>query len=274
MESRIKKALGIELEPVAVILTDDKPEGASQFKKGKWGCVMFMLAAAAKGKTAVFDRESFGCIGGGVGLGFGNQYKNWPGGEECFCYFLSIGNKNWEQGMELVEKIRQFLRDEAYEDFVHGEGYVKTPELVQKFIECLPIIDIGNKLVVMKPLDKVDPDKEKPEVVVFLADMDQVSALTVLANYGREGNENVIVPYAAGCQTIGIYPFREAKSKMPRAVLGLTDLSARLAVKRQLKKDFMTFAAPLALFHEMEGNVEGSFLQRNTWKHLVELKGK
>jgi hypothetical protein len=41
---------------------------------------MNMLASAAKGRTAVFDRETFGCTGGGVGLGFGNQYLNFPGG--------------------------------------------------------------------------------------------------------------------------------------------------------------------------------------------------
>jgi len=29
---------------------------------------------AAKGKAAVADIKTFGCFGGGVGLGFGNQY--------------------------------------------------------------------------------------------------------------------------------------------------------------------------------------------------------
>ena len=34
------------------------------------------------------------------------------------------------------------------------------------------------------------------------------------------GNENVIIPDAAGCQTIGIAPYREAQSERPRAVVG------------------------------------------------------
>lgn len=33
-----------------------------------------MLVAAAKGRIAVFDRETCGCIGGGAGLGFDNAY--------------------------------------------------------------------------------------------------------------------------------------------------------------------------------------------------------
>lgn len=79
MKSKAAQAIGLNFEPVAIMLTNTKPDGAKQFKEGKWGCVMFMLAAAAKGETAVFDRKTFGCQGGGTGLGFGNQYKNFAG---------------------------------------------------------------------------------------------------------------------------------------------------------------------------------------------------
>src|SRR5450759_3541111 len=92
--------------------------------------------------------------------------------------------------------------------------------------------DIPEKYVVFKPLDKIDTKQEKPQTVVFFVNPDQLSALTVLANYGRGDNENVIIPYAAGCQTIGIYPYREAKSAKPRAVVGLTDLSARVYIRK------------------------------------------
>jgi uncharacterized protein (DUF169 family) len=274
MQSKIAESIGFKYGPVAMILTDVKPEGARQFKEGKWGCVMFLLAATARGETAAFDRKTFGCWGGGVGLGFGNQYKNFPGGEECFCYFLSVGNEQWEQGRQAAEKIQPFLRSEAYDDFLHGEKYVQSPELVKNFIECLPIVDIPFEYVVFKPLEAVDSGKEKPDVIVFLGDMDQISALTILANYHREDNENVIFPYAAGCQTIGIYPLQEAKSEKPRAVLGLSDISARVAIKRLLKEDFMSFAVPFRLFQEMEENVVGSFLERNTWKNLLALKSQ
>jgi uncharacterized protein (DUF169 family) len=274
MESKIAESIGFRYGPLALILTDVKPEGARQFKEGKWGCVMFLLGAAARGETAVFDRKTFGCWGGGVGLGFGNQYKNFPGGEECFCYFLSVGNEQWEQGRQALEKIKPFMRSETYDDFLYGERYVQSPELVKRFIDCLPIVDIPFEYVVLKPLKAVDPEKEKPEVIVFLGDMDQISALTILANYHREDNENVIFPYAAGCQSIGIYPFQEAKSEKPRAVLGLSDISARVAIKRLLKDDVMSFAVPFRLFQEMEENVPGSFLERNTWKDLMALKSK
>jgi hypothetical protein len=57
-------------------------------------------------------------------------------------------------------------------------------------------------------------------------------------------------------------------------VVGLTDLSARAAIRQQLGDHLMTFAVPLKMFHEMEGNVEGSFLERPVWEKLVEGKPK
>ena len=76
MKSNISEALNLKHEPVAVILTNEKPKDAVQLAKGKFGCVMAMFAGAVQGKQAVFDRNTFGCPGGGTGLGFGNQYKN------------------------------------------------------------------------------------------------------------------------------------------------------------------------------------------------------
>jgi len=272
MDSIIAATIKFQFGPVALLWSDDKPEGATEFKPGKWGCVMWLLASAAKGKSAVASARTFGCPGGGVGLGFGNQYLNFAGGLEGFYHFLSIGNQHWEPGRQLAEKIKPFLREEMYEHFVHGEGYVQTPAGVKRFVQCLPIMQIPKKYVVLKPLAAVDPAQETPEVVAFLADPDQLSALVVLANYARGDNENVIIPYAAGCQTLGIYPYQEARSERPRAVVGLTDLSARLELHKLLAPGLLTFAVPWRLFQEMEHNVPDSFLERGTWKKLMELK--
>jgi hypothetical protein len=52
----------------------------------------------------------------------------------------------------------------------------------------------------------------------------------------------------------------------------LSDISARVHIKRMLKDDLMSFAVPRGLLREMEENVAGSFLERNTWKELMALK--
>ena len=268
MESKIARSLNLKYHPVAILWSDDRPEKAMGFKQGKWGCVMWMLAAAAKGRTAAFDEKTYGCWGGGVGLGFGNQYLNFPGGLDCFTHFLSTGNENWQQGRDMAEKLGSAAGKDFLEKFLHGEGYMKSPELIKRFIDSLPIMEVPEKYVVFKPLTDLDPTREQPQVIVFLADPDQLSALVVLANYGRGDNQSVIVPFAAGCQQIGIFPYREARSERPRAVIGLTDLSARKNLKKQLDRNVLSFAVPWRMFEEMEDNVEESFLQKETWRAL------
>lgn len=270
MESKIRKAIRMELEPVALIWADERPEKAMEFVPGKWGCVMFLLAAAAKGRTAVAARETFGCWGGGVGLGFGNQYQNFPGGEECFCRFLSSGNAGTQPGESIGRQMAASGGGAMAEDFLHGERYLKSPELTARFIESLPITDIPAKYVVMKPLSAVDLERDDLKSVTFLVDPDQLSALVILANYGRGHNENVIMPYAAGCQVVGIYSYRELGREEPRAVVGLTDISARKAVRKSLGRDLMSFSVTRDMLQEMEANVEGSFLERHTWQSLAE----
>ena len=270
MESAIAKALGMTLQPVALLFSDEKPEGAMQFAERRWGCVMWLLATAAKGKAACADAATFGCIGGGVGLGFGNQYeKSWPGGIDCFYGFLSTGNDGSGHGRAVADSLAtQGWRGEVVEHFRHGEGYVKTPELTKEFVDTLPITQVPKRYVVMKPLAEVAAG-EAPEVVIFLVDPDRLAGLVVLANHAGGGNENVAIPWAAGCQTIGILPYREARSERPRAVVGLTDPSARLYISKLVGHGLMTFAVPFALYFRMEADVPGSFLERDTWRALM-----
>lgn len=50
--------------------------------------------------------------------------------------------------------------------------------------------------------------------------------------------------------------------------MGLTDLSARLYIRKRLGDHLLSFAVPPALFAEMEANADGSFPERHTWKAL------
>ncbi|HWQ19718.1 MAG TPA: DUF169 domain-containing protein [Methanotrichaceae archaeon] len=267
MESKIAKAIGLESEPVAIIWSDRMPEGALHFKSCGAGCIMGLFAQATRGKVSAFGRENFGCMGGGTGLGFGNTYENFPlGGAEAFKYFLSTGVEGVRE--DLAEKARAIGREGFSENMLKGEGMKKTPQLVEQFLKELPVMDIPAKYVVFKPLSQVED--ERPKVVVFIVNPDQLSALVTLANFGRPGVDNVIIPMGAGCHQIGIYPFREAQSERQRAVVGLTDPAARKNVRNILGNDVLTFAVPFELFREMEENVGASFLSRSLWKSLME----
>ena len=268
MQSTIANAISLATQPVALLWSEDVPEGAARFQQGKWGCVMWLAAGAAKGRAAACDRETFGCFGGGVGFGFGDQYKNFPGGEECFFRFLSSGNAAWEKGRAVAEQIKPHMRAEAHGEFVQGERYLKTPERVRQFVAELPVTEIPTRYVVLKPLSEVDPETETPQSVTFFVTPHQLSALTVLANFDAPSNETVIVPFAAGCQSIGIYPYREALRDHPRAVMGMVDLSARLNLRKALGDNIFSFSMPYRFFERMEQNVKGNFLERPTWLAL------
>jgi hypothetical protein len=223
------------------------------FKGCGGGCAMVLFAqVTAKGKTAAFDKDNFGCFGGGMGLGFGRQYENFPlGGIEAFKFLLSTG-----------------LEGQGRDDLAEEACSLGRKELVEDFLQELPATEVSARYVVFLPLGSVGAE-DVPAVVVFLADAHQISALIGLANYDRPGVENVFVPMGAGCHQIGIYAFREAEREHPRAVLGLTDISARKNVRHILGEEVFTFALPYQRFLEMENNVKGSFLERSTWRSLA-----
>ncbi|MBP1764034.1 MAG: putative ArCR [Firmicutes bacterium] len=241
MNSQLASRLKLRYSPVAVLFTNEKPQTALEFVEQKWGCVAAMMTAAMKGRTIAFSRKTFGCLGGGVGLGFGNMYVRFPGG---FPQFLSTGSG---------------------EGYPPGEAYKKTPELAQNFVDGLPLTDIPEQFVVFKPLTEVDPAQEEPKVIVFYANPDQLSALIVLTNYNRSGNENVAIPFAAGCQSFCLLPFQESFKDQPRAVVGMADISARPIIDA----DLLSFSVSLSLFKELESNVQGSFLDKHAWEKVA-----
>jgi hypothetical protein len=244
MESALVEALRLEYHPVVLILGDEAPPGAVHPRSAVHGCVMPLFVRAARGETVVLDRESVPCGSGLVALGFTDVFEHVSGGEDGLCRFLS-----------------------------EVECYLKTPELARLFLESLPTVKLNHRYAVFKPLRDLE-EGETPSSVILLADPDQLSALVVLANYARETPDNVIVPMGAGCHQIGIYVFREVERERPRAVAGLTDISARLFVDRKVSDRFFTFSAPWSLFLELEGNVAGSFLEKPTWLKLVRRRRK
>lgn len=110
MNSKIAEAIKLTRQPVAVFTSKEVPENAMQFKKGVWGCVIAMMHAVSKGKTAAFDRETVVCAGGKAGLGI----RKFELG--TIEYFLSIGGKGPKK----------------------GEFYKKSPDIARNYIETMP----------------------------------------------------------------------------------------------------------------------------------------
>jgi hypothetical protein len=273
-ESAIARAAGLT-EPVAIVWTDEKPAGALELKAGVWGCVMWMYAKVVReGKTAAFSRDTIGCAGAAMGFGFGRPFdRHACRSEQGFCSFLSNGLKGAEDKQAYSEIINRAFDAKHKKMLTEGERLMKGPDVVRSFLRNLPLYDIPANYVVMKPITEVTKGEEVKSVI-FLADADQLSALSILANYstGRIRDGVVVAAGAAGCQAIGVCTYAEGEENKPRAVVGLTDLAARNNVRKQLGKDKLTFSVPYALYKEMESNVPGSFFETPEWKGLMEGK--
>lgn len=240
MKSRLAEVLRLRYQPIAIYFTNDRPDGAVTLPEGKWACVVGMVTAAMRGKTVCLARKNVVCWGGGVGMCFGDRYVDFPGGIE---YFLSTG------------------RGEGYRA---GERYKQSPELAKSFVDALPMTNVDAAYVVLRPLHEM-PEGVEPDIVVMYANCDQLSALVVLSNYDREGGENVVFPFAAGCQSICLLPYAERLSDKPRSVVGMADISARPLID----KDLLSFAVPYKRFCELEANVDECFFTAEAWARVA-----
>lgn len=250
MNSQLVDALKLKMQPVAIILTDNKPQDGLHFKEDSWrGCVASMLVASSKKNSmAFFDRKTFGCPGGGTGLGFGDRYGNFR--IDCL---LSTGNE---------EVASQMGNTSSY--MMEGERFYKSPEVARKWVDSLPMTDVPTKYVVFKPWNQL-MEEDKPELIVFFVNADQLSALVVMADFNRVTNQSVTAPFGAACQPI-LFGFAEAKKANPRSVIGFFDISKRSIVDREI----LTFTVPFTMFQEMEAGVEDSFLKMHVWQKLQE----
>lgn len=248
MNSQLINALKLKMQPVAVILTNDRPDDGLHFKEGSiFGCVAAMLVAASrKNRIAFFDRNTFGCPGGGTGLGFGDRYGRFP----IHC-LLSTGDKEMAAQM-----------DRGGSSMAEGERFFKNPKLARKWVDSLPFTDVPTEFVVFKPWGQFT-EQDEPELIVFFTNADQLSALVVMADYDRGINQSITAPFGAACQSI-LFGYAETKKENPRGVIGFFDISQRSVVGREI----LTFTVPYTLFREMENCVEGSFLEMHAWHKL------
>jgi uncharacterized protein (DUF169 family) len=262
MQSRVREALGLRFEPVAVLFRDERPEGALAFADGRRGCVMWLFAQAALGKTVALSRETVGCQGGAVGLGFADGFPD----VERHAYFLSVGVEDTGAPERLVEQARAMPESPMKEHLLHGERYWSDPAAA--FLSLLPEIAALPAWVVLMPLSALPPGEE-PAVVVFVANALQVAGLVQLAHYRRPAADGVIVPPGAGCMQFHLWAAAEGEREFPRVVIGLTDPTARLAVKKTLGADVLTVAVPWRRYLEFEEDVAGSFLENGEWRDLT-----
>jgi len=271
MKSITARKARLAFEPVAILWSDTMPEGALQIKPGARTCIMpFFAKVLTKGRTAVFDRESFGCPGAKAGLGFGTGYPDAFGGAgiDFMSAFFCKGAES-SSNREAFCAVANRVPERERAKFLEGERLHKSPAKAKKWMTReLPITDISERYVIFTPLNRVK-EGEKPVVIVFAADPLQLTGLITLVGAVREGIDPVLVPPMAACQQIGAYVYSEARQEHPRGVLGNTDLAARANVGAAIPENIFTLAVPFSLFREMEEEAKNGVFDGPIWKDLT-----
>ena len=223
---------GAEL-PITFEVGEDRVTDGKAKTPAGWRCFVCDLARVRKGSSLVFDGTSITCSGGLFYLGYESQRS------ENFRYFLSSGKPG----------------------IVEGERYKKNPEIVDAMTARHVSLPAEGKTYTFKRWDMLTAE-DNPDVAIFFARPEVLSALFTLASFDQSDPDGVICPFGSGCSSIIHYPRLEQKRDTPRAVLGMFDPSARPCVP----VDILTFAVPMKKFEKMIENMDESFLITKTWE--------
>jgi hypothetical protein len=232
--SKWQKYFGHAELPIAFYYTDQEDRSEKVKVPSGHQCVIGVLSRVRKGIALSLDEKTVGCGGGKRCLGF--PFETSPD----FKYFLSTGLPGR----------------------VEGERYKKSPELVEQVLKGWAGFKAPARNIVFKRWDRLEAGDE-PEVVIFFAKPDVLSALFTLANFDELENK-VHTPFGAGCSSIVQNPYLEKEKDSPRCVIGMFDISARPFVE----KDVLTFAAPMKKFLTMVANIDESFLITRSWERV------
>jgi len=234
----LKERLRLEYAPIGFFLTDKSPADAIGFKKAGNGCIAPLIFTAAKGKTVAIGKESTG----------------YP----CSAFYL--GYSEW-----IFPGIENFLSNIPIQGR-ECERFIKTPEIAKEYVKSFKATTETKDTYVFKPLSYFR-DNETPEVVIFFANPDQLSALVfLLHNENPQFSDRVVTNLSSACMSLVTIPLRYARKGETKAFWGLHDISTRTS----FPADITSLAMPYAMFKDMCSTLDDSFLFTEKWNKVMQ----
>ncbi|MCP4346225.1 MAG: DUF169 domain-containing protein [Desulfobacterales bacterium] len=223
---KLSETMSFKYPAIGWYFSPEEIENSFVFKKDKWVCMfMYLKMVINKGKRIRFSED----------------YGNACGAAECFGF------------TELTGSDGKFIAE--------TERFKQNRKLAQSYYkESLKSINSPKeKYLYMEQIETIEKNREI-EVINLFPDVTGLAKLTVLSNYDRESNmDNVLTPFASGCQSVFTVPYNEKFQEKPKSVIGLMDT----LVRQFVPDDMLSFSVPANRFVEMANNIEGSFLDKN-----------
>jgi len=268
MESEIVRHLRPEFSPVVVVWSDSVPENALQFKKGRFGCTLFLFAEASRrGKAAGGSRETIVCNGGCAALGLGVDFDESEWKLDRYSAVFSKGLRS-ARDQDLYRSELEAAPRGWRSMLELGERRHQDAELAREWIcRGLPRYDVPFEYVWFKPLSLADPD-ENIQCVVFPLTPVELAGMVTLAGSVMRGTDPVRVPQGPSCTSLGAFAYAEGDSEKPRAVLGMMDKEGREVMHKRFRDDILTLTLPWTLFMRMEAEAMDCVFQLPSWRAL------
>lgn len=221
---KFKNVLNFNYPAMGWYYSDEKVENAFEFKHKRWVC-MFMYINVVLKKNRPME--------------FSGDYNQACCGPAEYFGFIGLTG---EDGVFIAEE----------------EKFKKSIPLAKDYYkESLAQINKPkSRYLYMEKLGNIE-DSRDIEVINLFPDFKSLSLLSDLSSYDRRTNcDNVMAPFASGCQSMFTIPMNEGLKDSPASVIGLLDA----LVRNHIPEDMIAFCVSAVRFVEMAENIEGSWL--------------
>ncbi len=200
-------------------VAEEMPDTCIQPDSKNWSCIFSCFHQLLDGHRICFSSDRAGCSG-------------------AACYF-GYKAPSRDAGRFLAEH----------------EKFKKSAALGNAFYDHVNAPDTGSRVMVWETAVTVD-DTAVVDVINLWIEADVLPDLVTLANFDRSSNDNAVIPFASGCQSVWTLPYKEKYAEKPRCVVGCMDP----AMRKYLPGGVFSFSMPAERIIEIADHVSDSFL--------------